>query len=88
MGQRASDTTVAPTIWEIPDDVRPMIQTMLNEHYPAKPKGHRPMALGRVLNGIIFRLRTAAANGINSRRALGTVAPCLATSSSGANVAS
>jgi putative transposase len=58
MGQRTSDNTLAPTIWEIPDDVWPMIQTMLNEHDPAKPKGHRRVDLRRVLNGVIFRLRT------------------------------
>ena len=58
MVQRTSDNTPAPTLWEIPDDVWPMIQTILNEHYPAKPKGHRRVDLRRVLNGIIFRLRT------------------------------
>jgi putative transposase len=47
-----------PTIWEIPDDVWPMIQAILDAHYPAKPKGHRRVDLRRVLNGIIFRLRT------------------------------
>jgi transposase len=30
----------------------------LDAHYPAKPKGHRRVDLRRVLNGIIFRLRT------------------------------
>jgi transposase len=47
-----------PTIWEIPDDVWPMRQTMLDEHYPAKPTGHRRVDLRRVLNGILVRLRT------------------------------
>ncbi len=46
-----------PTIWEIPDDVWPMRQTILDEHYPAKPKGHRRVDLRRALNGILFRLR-------------------------------
>ncbi len=58
MRKRKCETTPAPTIWEIPDDVWPMIQTILDEHYPAKPKGHRRVDLRRVLNGIIFRLRT------------------------------
>jgi putative transposase len=31
---------------------------MLDEPYPSKPKGHRRVDLRRVLNGIIFRLRT------------------------------
>lgn len=47
-----------PTIWEIPDDMWPTLQTILDEHDPAKPKGHRRADLRRVLNGILFRLRT------------------------------
>jgi hypothetical protein len=31
MGQQTSDNTPAPTIWEIPDDVWPMIHTILHE---------------------------------------------------------
>jgi putative transposase len=52
------DTNTQPTIWEIPDDVWTLIAPILNEYYPAKPKGHRRVDLRRVLNGIIFRLRT------------------------------
>jgi len=58
MRANKSDTTPAPTIWEIPDEVWPIIQRILNEQYPPKPKGHRRVDLRRVLNGIIFRLRT------------------------------
>jgi transposase len=58
MVQHTSDNTPAPTLWEIPDDVWPMIQTIVNGHDPAKPKGHRRVALRRVLTGITFRLRT------------------------------
>jgi putative transposase len=47
-----------PTIWEVPDDVWTLIAQVLNEVYPAKPKGHRRAKLRRVLNGIICRLRT------------------------------
>jgi putative transposase len=50
--------TVQPTIWEVPDDVWTMIEPILDECYPAKPKGHRRVDLRRVLNGMIFRLRT------------------------------
>ena len=50
--------TTQPTIWEVPDDVWTSIEPMLNEWYPAKPKGHRRVDLRRVLDGIIFRLRT------------------------------
>jgi putative transposase len=52
------DAYTQPTIWEIPDDVWMLIEPVLNELYPVKPKGHRRVDLRRVLNGIIFRLRT------------------------------
>ena len=52
------DTTTQPTHWEVPDDVWTMVEPILNDCYPAKPKGHRRVELRRVLNGIIFRLRT------------------------------
>jgi transposase len=51
-------TAAQPTSWEVPDDVWILIEPILNECYPAKPKGHRRVNLRRVLNGIIFRLRT------------------------------
>lgn len=52
------DTATQPTIWEVPDDVWALVEPILNDCYPAKPKGHRRVDLRRVLNGIIFRLRT------------------------------
>jgi transposase len=52
------DTNTQPTIWEVPDNVWTIIEPILNEHYPAKPKGHRRVDLRPVLNGIIFRLLT------------------------------
>ena len=58
MRANKSDKTPAPTIWEIPDEVWPIIQRILDEQSPPKPKGHRRVDLRRVLNGIIFRLRT------------------------------
>ncbi len=36
----------------------PMIPTMVNEHDPARPKGHRRVDLRRVLHGLLVRLRT------------------------------
>lgn len=51
-------TTTQPTIGEVPDDVWPMSEAILNECYPARLTGHRRVDLCRVLNGIIFRLRT------------------------------
>ena len=58
MGKKTAERQEQATIWEIPDEVWPLIQTMLDEEYPAKRKGHRRVDLRRVLNGIIFRLRT------------------------------
>jgi putative transposase len=58
MGKKKAEPQELPTVWEIPDDVWPLIQRILDEHYPAKPKGHRRVDLRRVLNGVIFRLRT------------------------------
>ena len=52
------DTYTQPTIWEVPDDVWMLIEQVLNALYPAKPKGPRRVDLRRVLNGVIFRLRT------------------------------
>lgn len=52
------DTATQPTIWEVPDDVGALVEPILNDCYPAKPKGHRRVDRRRVLNGIIFRLRT------------------------------
>jgi hypothetical protein len=40
-----------PTIWEVPDDVWTLIEQVLNEVYPAKPKGHRRVDLRRALTG-------------------------------------
>jgi len=58
MGNSKRDTLPAPTIWEVPDDMWSVIEQILDAHYPAKSKGHRRVDLRRVLNGIIFRLRT------------------------------
>jgi len=58
MARAKTDQRPMPTIWEIPDEVWPMLQTILDEHYPAKPKGHRRVDLRRVLDGLLFRLRT------------------------------
>jgi putative transposase len=58
MDRQTSNNQPMPTIWEMPDDAWPMLQTILAKHYPAKPKGHRRVDLRRVLNGILFRLRT------------------------------
>jgi transposase len=56
MGQHRAEPPEQPTIREIPDAIWLLIQTILDEHYPAKPKGHQRVALRRVINGIICRL--------------------------------
>ena len=58
MAKCKTDKSEMPPIWEIPDAVWPMMQMILDEYYPPHPKGHRRVELRRVLNGIIFRLRT------------------------------
>jgi putative transposase len=58
MSKKKAERQEQPTLWEIPDEVWPLMQAILDEYYPAKPKGHRRVDLRRVLNGIIFRLRT------------------------------
>src|SRR5262245_57537451 len=58
MGKKRAGPSKRRTSWAIPDDVWRLIQTILNKHYPAKPKGHRRIEFRRVLNGIIFHLRT------------------------------
>ena len=57
-GKQRAEHQEQPTIWEIPDDVWPLIQTILDEHYPAKRQGHRRVDRRRVLHGMIFRVRT------------------------------
>jgi hypothetical protein len=44
-GKKRAERQEQPTIWEIPDEVWPLIQTILDEHYPAKAKGHRRVDL-------------------------------------------
>jgi hypothetical protein len=58
MAKRKTSKPQALTIWELPDAVWPMMQAIVDEHYPPKPKGPRRVNLRRVLNGVIFRLRT------------------------------
>jgi hypothetical protein len=37
MGKKRAKHQEQPTIWEIPDEVWPLIQTILAASYPAKP---------------------------------------------------
>jgi hypothetical protein len=58
MGKKRAELQEQPPIWEIPDDVWPLLQPILDKHYPAKSKGNRRGNLRRVRNGLILRLRT------------------------------
>ena len=52
--------TVTPpdTIWEVPDDLWPVIEARLAERYPPAATGRPRADLRRVINGIIYRLRS------------------------------
>jgi putative transposase len=48
-----------PTIWEVPDALWQQFQAILAEHYPPARTGRPRADLRRVLNGVIFRLRSS-----------------------------
>ena len=47
-----------PTLWEVPDDLWEHIEPLLLKTHPSKATGRKRVDLRRVLDGIIFRLRT------------------------------
>ncbi len=47
-----------PTLWEVPDGLWERIEPLLNELDPPKATGRHRIDRRRVLDGIIFRLRT------------------------------
>jgi len=47
-----------PTIWEIPDAMWQKIEPILRDFWPQKPTGRRVANWRKMLNGIIFRMRT------------------------------
>ena len=49
---------VLDTIWNVPEDLWRDIQTILRARYPTRPTGRPRTDLRRVLDGIIFRLRS------------------------------
>jgi putative transposase len=55
---RKSKTPPPDTIWEIPDSLWDCIESTLDEHYPKKPTGRPRTDLRRVLDGIVFRMRS------------------------------
>jgi len=57
---RAKNVAVVPleTIWEVPDQLWERLEPLLERRYPRKPIGRPRADLRRVVNGVIFRLRT------------------------------
>jgi len=47
-----------PTIWEVPDELWERFEEILNEQYPPARTGRPRVDLRRVLNGIIYRMRS------------------------------
>lgn len=47
-----------PTIWEVPDGLWERIEPLINELDPPKPTGRPRQDARRILDGVIFRLRT------------------------------
>ena len=57
---RAKNVAAVPleTIWEVPDQLWERLEPLLERRYPRKPIGRPRADLRRVVNGVIFRLRT------------------------------
>src|SRR3954451_20750038 len=47
-----------PTLWEIPDPLWTRIEPILRAYWPKKPTGRRVANWRKMLNGIIFRMRS------------------------------
>jgi putative transposase len=49
---------VLPTIWEVPDELWERVEPLLEAHYPAAATGRPRADLRRVLDGVIYRMRS------------------------------
>jgi putative transposase len=49
---------VLPTIWELPDELWQRVQPVLERRYPLAPTGRPRADLRRVLDGVIYRMRS------------------------------
>lgn len=49
---------VLPTIWELPDELWERISRVLDRHYPVAATGRPRADLRRVLDGVIYRMRS------------------------------
>ena len=57
MGKHSAELQEPPTIGDLPDDVWPLLHTILDEHSLAKPTGQRRVDRRRVPNGSSVRVR-------------------------------
>jgi putative transposase len=46
------------TIWAIPDNLWPAVEAILDEYYPPAATGRPRRSLRRVMDGVIYRMRT------------------------------
>jgi putative transposase len=47
-----------PTLWELPADLWDRLEYLINQCDPSRPTGRKRADARRILNGIIFRMRT------------------------------
>jgi putative transposase len=58
MGRRKVRRAPLGTIWEIPDELWARIEPILREFWPRKPTGRRVAQWRKMLNAILFRMRS------------------------------
>lgn len=58
MARRKTRTKPLPTIWEIPDELWRRIEPILQEFWPRKLTGRRVANWRKMLNAILFRMRS------------------------------
>src|SRR6516164_275690 len=58
MARTKRKTKPLPTIWEVDDELRKIIQEILNELDPRSPFGRPRTSQREALNGIIYQMRT------------------------------
>jgi transposase len=58
MGRRKVRREPLGTIWEIPDELWRRIEPILKEFWPKKPTGRRVAQWRKMLNAILFRMRS------------------------------
>src|SRR4051794_31139028 len=58
MARRTTRRKPLGTIWEVPDELWRRIEPILRDFWPKKPTGRRVANWRKMLNGILFRLRS------------------------------